>query len=128
VTDEELRKLFADASREFAAAEERNDAKVLAMREQFATLHRHFDVTAESLRHEIHLVAEGTGGFDEARRQDTAQIRDEIRRTAAETQAMIKFSHQDLDRRVTTLETEHRDLEETVAELQARVERLESTH
>jgi uncharacterized protein YceH (UPF0502 family) len=33
---------------------------------------------------------------------------------------MIKFSHRDLDRRMTSLE-------ETVAELQSRVERLENT-
>jgi chaperonin cofactor prefoldin len=40
---------------------------------------------------------------------------------------MIKFSHAELDRRVRTLETDHRSLEETVANLQARLERLESS-
>ena len=38
----------------------------------------------------------------------------------ADTQAMIKFSHAELERRVRTLE-------DGFAELQARVERLEST-
>lgn len=45
-----------------------------------------------------------------------------MRRGFADTQAMIKFSHAELDRRV-------RALEEGLSGLQARVERLEtSTH
>ena len=42
---------------------------------------------------------------------------------------MIKFSHRELDRRMTVLEVSQRTLEDTVADLQARLERLEgSTH
>jgi uncharacterized protein YceH (UPF0502 family) len=49
-------------------------------------------------------------------------IREEMRRGFNETQAMIKFSHVEIDRRVRTLE-------EAVADLQSRVDRLEdSTH
>jgi len=40
---------------------------------------------------------------------------------------MIKFSHAELDRRVRTLEQNQRALEETVADLQSRVERLETS-
>ncbi|HEX9162738.1 MAG TPA: hypothetical protein VF980_13620 [Thermoanaerobaculia bacterium] len=40
---------------------------------------------------------------------------------------MIKFSHAELERRMRTLEEGHRSLEETVADLRARVERLETS-
>jgi hypothetical protein len=42
---------------------------------------------------------------------------------------MIKFSHKELDRRMTALEMSQRTLEDSVADLQARIERREgSTH
>ncbi len=43
-----------------------------------------------------------------------------MERGFAETQAMIKFSHAELDRRVSKLE-------QSFADLQARIERLETT-
>ncbi len=52
-----------------------------------------------------------------------------MERGFADTQAMIKFSHAELDRRVRALEGTQRTLEEGLTDLQARVERLEgSTH
>lgn len=43
--------------------------------------------------------------------------------------SMIKFSHAELDRRMRALEESQRTLEESVSDLQARVERIEgSTH
>jgi hypothetical protein len=45
----------------------------------------------------------------------------------AETQAMIKFSHAELYRRVRALEQTASKLEEVMADLAARVERLETT-
>ena len=50
-----------------------------------------------------------------------------MERGFTETQAMIKFSHAELDGRVRALESAQRNLEGTVADLQARIERLEST-
>ena len=48
---------------------------------------------------------------------------------ANETQAMIKFSYAELDRRLSALEESHRTVTETLADVQARLERLESpTH
>jgi hypothetical protein len=42
---------------------------------------------------------------------------------------MIKFSHQELDRRITSLEESRRTMERVVTDLQARIDRLEgSTH
>ena len=46
-----------------------------------------------------------------------------------EMQAMTKFSYAEFDRRMRTLEENHRTLEESLSDLEALVERLEgSTH
>ena len=92
-----------------------------------AEIRRHFDISTEEVKREIRLVAEGVTRVDEKLDRTASDIRDEMRRGFADTQAMIKFSHAELDRRVRTLEEDHRALEETVADLQTRVERLESS-
>ncbi len=95
-----------------------------AMRRENLAAHadtrRHFDVVTEGTRHEIRLVAESVAHSSEKLDREAGDIRDEMRRGFAETQAMIKFSHAELDRRVGKLE-------QAFAELQARVERLETT-
>ena len=99
MTDEDLRRLFEGAVSE---------------------MRRHFDVSAERLEQRLDLVAEGVVRLDQRLDRTTADFRDEMRRGFADTQAMVKFSHAELDRRVRTLE-------ESVADLQSRVERLESS-
>jgi uncharacterized protein YceH (UPF0502 family) len=85
-------------------------------------MRRHFDVSTERVERKLELVAEAVGQVDEKLDRESGITRLEIRREFAETQAMIKFSHSELDRRV-------RALEEGLSTLQARVERLEgSTH
>ena len=79
------------------------------------------------MRHEIQQVAEGVTSTREALNREAADIRQELRRTAEETQAMIKFSHAELDRRMRNLEDTQSRLEDAVTELQARVDRLEGT-
>jgi hypothetical protein len=104
MTDDDLKRLFDSMRHENAAAH--SDTR------------RHFEVLAEGTRKDIQLVAESVVRLSEK----LARTDDKIERTAAETQAMIKFSHVEIDRRV-------RSLEDAVADLQARVERLEgSTH
>jgi hypothetical protein len=128
VTDDELKRLFAEFQRENAAmhAETRreNAAKLAETRQENAAMHaetrRHFEILTEATRHEIRLVAEAVIQVDEKLDREAADIRSEMRRGFAETQAMIKFSHVELDRRMRTLE-------DAVTDLQARVERLEST-
>lgn len=103
-----------------------DDLKVLFDRlaQESASAHaetRHlFETTAESLRGEIRIVAEAVGSLDEKIERDIDTLRQETTRGFAETQAMIKFSHAELDRRVSKLE-------QSFADLQARVERLETT-
>lgn len=81
---------------------------------------RHFDTSTEALRGEIRAIAEGVENSAVKLEREVASVRHEMRGGFAETQAMIKFSHAELDRRVAKLE-------EAFADLQARVERLEST-
>jgi predicted RecB family endonuclease len=88
---------------------------------------RYFDATAESLRHDIQTVAEVAIATREALDRHRVELREEIRRSAAETQAMIKFSHSDLDRRVQSLEEAKSKHDDAIARLEARVERIEST-
>jgi len=87
---------------------------------KFDELRRYFDVVAEQSRSEIQLLAESVATrFDQVTSR-IDQLEDKVDRGFAETQAMIRFSHAELDRRLRTLE-------DTVANLQSRVERLEST-
>ncbi len=78
---------------------------------------RHFEIIAEGLDSKIQFVAET---FAAKLDKETASIREEMRGGFAETQAMIKFSYSDLDRRIRTLEG-------TVSSLESRVERLEGS-
>jgi SMC interacting uncharacterized protein involved in chromosome segregation len=86
-----------------------------------------FRIEGDSLRHQLQLVAEADLVTREMLNREAADIREEVRRTANETQAMIKFSHAELDRRVSALEESHRTVTETLADMQARLDRLESS-
>ncbi len=57
-------------------------------------IQRHFDVTAERLEKKVELVVEAVAQLDEKRERDTEEMRQEMRRGFADTQAMIKFSHE----------------------------------
>ena len=144
MTDDELKGLFAALQRENAGMREENAAAHAATRRQVelaatdtrrqvelaatetrrqvelaaTDTRRHFDVVTEGTRTEIQLVAQSVLHLNGR----LARTDEKIELSAAETQAMIKFSHVEIDRRV-------RSLEEAVADLQTRVERLEgSTH
>jgi hypothetical protein len=149
VTDDELKSLFEAMRQESAAIrhEMREETAAIrhetaairhemreettAIRQENAAAHaetRHLFVMAlEAFEHKIQLVAEGVALTREELARAAAGLDEKIERTAAETQAMIKFSHAELDRRMRTLEGTQRTLEEGLAGLQARVERLEST-
>ena len=120
MTDDELKHLLhanaAESLRRFTEIADRLSAES-----------RHFfELASEGLRHEIRLVAEGVSNANESLSRDSADIRDEMRRGFAETQAMIKFSHAELDRRVRALEESHGTLGRSLADVQTRLERLES--
>ena len=91
-------------------------------RQQVEVAIEHFDGRFE-------LLAEAIATVDEKLERKTSSLEDEMHRGFAETQAMMKFSHAELDRRVRALEQSHETLEEKLSDLQVRVDRLEgSTH
>jgi CYTH domain-containing protein len=67
-------------------------------RETAEEINRHFNVVGEGLRAEIRTVAEGLQGLREVTTAEFKAVRDEI----AETQAMIRLSFGELDRRIRT--------------------------
>lgn len=128
MTDEELKGLF-DALRQETHSDFRETADSLAResRHQVELAIEHFDKRFD-------MLAESIASVDEKLQRKTAAIDERMERGFADTQAMIKFSHDELDKRVRALEQSHhaleeshRTLEETLTDLQARVERLESS-
>lgn len=128
MSDDELKRLLeanaAESRRHVDAAAELLGRHIASLEKgmdaSVAELRRHFDVTVERVKHEIRVVAEAVVQLDEKAGRENEDFRDEMRRGFAETQAMIRFSHAELDRRV-------RALEQGLLDLQARVERLEGT-
>jgi len=90
---------------------------------------QYFEVATEAFQSQVQLIAEKVLGLSDELRREAADIRLEMRTGFADTQAMIKFSHAELDRRVSALENREQAVERTLAEVQARLDRLEaSTH
>jgi hypothetical protein len=91
-----------------------NDFKRL-LQESAAETHRHidetagkmklhFDIAVEDIRNDVRRVAEGVLTVDQKLDREAADIRAEMRQGFADTQAMLRVSRNDLDRRVTRLE------------------------
>jgi hypothetical protein len=76
---------------------------------------RHFDVVGESLRTDIRIVAEGHVMLNEK----IERLRGEMHSEFDELRSAIRFSYAEIDRRVSTLESE-------LASLSHRVERVEA--
>jgi hypothetical protein len=117
MSDEELKRLFEAMEQRNAAAHQETRRQFKESTEQIT---RHFDVTSEAMRHDVQLVAEAVTTLDEKLTREVTRLDEKMDRGFAETQAMIRFSHVELERRV-------RSLEQIVTDLQSRVERLEAT-
>ncbi|HEU4889668.1 MAG TPA: hypothetical protein VFV49_17415 [Thermoanaerobaculia bacterium] len=119
MTDEEMKRFLEATRQHFDETADRLTSE-----------NRHFfEISTEATRHEIGLIAEKVTWLDEKFDRHAAESEDRMQRGFADTQAMIKFSHAELDRRVRALEQTQRTLEESMTDLLARVERLEgSTH
>ncbi|HVT44295.1 MAG TPA: hypothetical protein VMT00_07885 [Thermoanaerobaculia bacterium] len=97
---------------------------------------RHFELTVQRMESRFDALAETVTHLDEKYERRIEELERWMERGFVETQAMIKFSHAELDRRIHAMEQAQRSLEETqrrleeiASELEARVERLESpTH
>ena len=88
---------FEQIDSRFEEMQRRND-------EAHAETRRHFDVAQEAMHGQIQLLAEKVTMVDDRLTREAADIRTEMRQGFAETHALIKFSYNDLDRRVRTLE------------------------
>ena len=101
----ETRQLFDNQTAELTNRFETKTAEIRQLFEETTQeLRRHFDVTAEEMKHEVQLVAERVIMVDERLTREAADIRTEMHQEFADTQAMIKFSHAELDRRFHALE------------------------
>lgn len=112
MTDDELRGLLETLRRENAEAHaetrrelrrenvEAHTETRRELRHENAEAHtetrRYFDIALEAAKHETRLVAESVAQTRELLAREAEDIRSEMRRTAAETQAMFKFSHAEL--------------------------------
>ncbi|HEV7768323.1 MAG TPA: hypothetical protein VGQ76_25210 [Thermoanaerobaculia bacterium] len=103
---------FAEVRQEFAAVRREMRQEFAEVRLENVGMHaetrRSFDVTAERLRSDIQLVAEVLAQTRKDLTRIAGELDAKIDRTAAETQALIKFSHDSLDRRLRVLETSER--------------------
>ena len=69
-----------------------------------AEMKQDFGLAVEDMRTDVQRVADGVLMVNEKLDREAADIRAEMRQGFAETQAMLRFSHGQLDDRVTALE------------------------
>jgi hypothetical protein len=60
---------------------------------------RHFDVVADEMKRQVQLAAEEFVHLGAKLDREGSDLREEMKRGFLETQAMIKFSYSELDRR-----------------------------
>ena len=65
-----------------------------------AETRRHFDVVAESIEQKVEGLAEAVTQLDEKLDRKIDTLEENMNRGFADTQAMLKFSHAELDRRL----------------------------
>jgi Skp family chaperone for outer membrane proteins len=106
--DDELKVILAAMRTENADRFDAIHQENAAMRAENAAAHtetrRHFDAVAERLETRFELLAETVQAINEKVDRSVDRLDKKIDETAAETQAMIRFSHDGLHRRVTALE------------------------
>ena len=115
MTDEDTQKLLLAIQQENAAAK-------AEARAQFEETRHLFKISTEAIEQKIALVAEGVISLGERVSREIGRLDEKIDQGFANTQAMIRFSHAELEKRVRTIEDE-------LSDLRSRVDRLEaSTH
>jgi uncharacterized protein (DUF3084 family) len=108
----EMRQEIAAIRQENAAAHTETRRLFNETADRIATDTRHeFEIATEAMRHEIRLIAESVTGVDERLTREAGDIREEMRRGFSETQALIKFSHDELDSRIRALEQRESTIE-----------------
>lgn len=93
------------------------DKKVEQMKEEIV---HQFHNMSENVISQVKLVAEGMMNLDEKFTRETASSRKENEQAHEEIKAMIKFSYAELDRRMSLLETEIKELKRRVDQIERR--------
>lgn len=101
------------------------DKRFDATDEKIIELRRHVGVIEERWDTKFEILAEGLRSLNEKVDRKASTVAEEHTQAIADTQAMIKFSHAELDRRIRFMEQTLRQLEDGYANLSTRVERLE---
>src|SRR4051812_16074385 len=129
MTDEELKRLLeANAERvekRFDAVENRIGALDKKIDDTAAETRRQFGAVLEHSDRRFERLAEAVALLDEKVDRKTADLEQRMELGFADTQAMIKFSHAELDRRVRYMEQTLATLQDRFTGLQTRVDRLE---
>ena len=86
--------------------------------EDLEELKRHLRVISEEIRSEVRLAVETLDGKIESVHREVGALREEMTRGFAETQAMIKFSYAELDRRISALESAFAQLDSRLTKLE----------
>jgi len=121
VTDEELKRLIESTGAETRRQFETLDHKIETLDGKIDDTRRQIGVVGENLDNKIQVVAEVLNGKIDSLRADVNRGFADVDRQFLETQAMMKFSHSELDKRIRTLEG-------AVADHGARLERLEGAN
>jgi hypothetical protein len=101
VLRQEMAKSVDDAKRVIRRENTIEHEKTRQLIDNFA---QYFDEALRLARIQVKFLSESLTGFDRKVDRELADVRSEMRGGFAETQALMKFSHDNLDRRVTALE------------------------
>jgi chromosome segregation ATPase len=93
------------------------DKKVDQFKEEIV---HQFHVISEDVISQVKLVAEGVTNLDEKFTREMENSRKENERAHQEIMAMIKFSYAELDRRISTLESEVHELKRRMDQIERR--------
>jgi chromosome segregation ATPase len=117
---EKIDQRFEKIDQRFEKADQRIndlDHKVDQFKEEI--IHQ-FHVISEDVISQVKLVAEGVMNLDEKFTREMTQFRKENEQAHQEIKAMIKFSYAELDRRISTLEGEVKELKHRVDQIERR--------
>jgi len=117
VAEEDLKRLIESSAAETRRQLETLDRKFDTLDTKIDDTRHHFEIIAENLDNKIQVIVEVLNGKIDSLRGDMNRGFTDVDRQFVETQAMIKFSHSELDKRIRTLES-------TAADHEARLERL----
>ena len=108
---------FDGTDKHLGRVDSRFDALDKKIDTKTAELRKHFDTVAENFDRKFDLLAEGLINLDEKLDRKTSSIETRMEQGFAETHALIKLTHTDLDRRVRVLEQAPKAPKKTLAAL-----------